>query len=845
MNIGEVLSGRAKSNGVRWLLLSPTAQQVLADQVRALLPAGARVGPCRLREARFKAGRRIAAYYDAFVNTESRHEDDVRPIAVTWGANTHEDKHEETVALAKVHAEAVGRGLAAPFRQLMADFSEWTMRVWVSPLDTRFTQLVRFSDPQHVRAVLANTGVAASDRHRTSEYTIRFLKYRPGMRHVLRYDPLDPVDETIFAKLYIVEDWARAYRREDAARAFRVASKAADWLAEHGNNASCLRPLAHVAEDAVVLYPRAVGTPLSDYAQRSVGSVAPWLKRSGEALCSLHQMPAALVDPLGPPHDFAAEIRLIAKKTNHMSTLLPEVGSAIETLLDRARELHARLPQEPPTFTHGDFKSEHTWVAPGRLTLMDFDSAHLADPALDVGYFLADCQFLHPAYDQAGLEQLHESFFAGYAPGVPKERLIRARLYEATGLIKCAVRRVPLFEHDWVSRTAALVGRAQAVLNDRQFALVTPRHTSATTEPEESNEDGSSEPIVQSAVDSALVAPSTDGEPDISALAVALDRDELVRQIGLLPASRWPWGVPQEVRIQVLSCHWEPHCTLEIVLRTQSGCHRLIGKVYATDHQNVYQVMERLRQAGFDPDAEFSIPLPLAYFPSLRLLLQERVEGMSAKEIFEHGDERQCAAVAERSARWLVRFQTVAAPAGRISGIDRFLSSAERKCRLISESDALLASKCEQLLERLRAAAPSFGAVSTCAGHGDYCEHQIIFAAGRTAVVDWDLYDIADPARDVAKFIVSLERLAMRHFGGTRALDGAAAAFLRTYLEAGGDPRVPVALPFYKAVFWLKGRTKAIQTRTPGWRERAEIMLDEGLRSLSGRQASHITPPAP
>jgi len=827
MNIGEVLSGRAKSNGVRWLLLSPTAQQVLADQLRALLPAGARVGPC-LREARFKPDRGIIAYYDAFVNTEGRHEDDVRPIAVTWGAYTHEDRHEETVALAKVQAEAVGRGLAAPFRQLMADFSEWTMRVLVSPLDARFTQLVRFSDPQHVRAVLANTGVAASDQHRTSEYTIRFLKYRPGMRHVLRYDPLDPGGETVFAKLYIVEDGARSRRREDAARAFRVASKAADWLAEHGNNASCLRPLAHVAEDAVVLYPRAMGTPLSDYAQRSVGSVAPWLKRSGEALCSLHQMPAALVDPLGPPHDFAAEIRLIAKKNDRISTLLPDLGSGVGALLDRAQELHERLPQEPPTFTHGDLKSEHIWVAPGRLTLMDFDSAHWADPALDVGYFLADCQFLHPAYDQAGLEQMHESFLAGYAPGVPKERLIRARLYEATGLIKCAVRRVPLFEHDWASRTAALLGRAPA-----------------TTKPEESNEGGSSEPIVQSAVDSALVAPSTGGEPDISALAVGLDRDELVHQIGLLPASRWPWGVPQEVRIQVLSCHWEPHCTLEIVLRTQSGCHHLIGKVYATDHQNVYQVMERLRQAGFDPDAEFSIPLPLAYFPSLRLLLQERVEGMSAKEIFEHGDERQCAAVAERSARWLVRFQTVAAPAGRISGIERFLSSAERKCRLISERDGLLAGKCEQLLERLRAAAPSFGAISTCAGHGDYCEHQIIFAAGRTAVVDWDLYDIADPARDVAKFIVSLERLAMRHFGGTRALDGAAAAFLRTYLEAGGDPRVPVALPFYKAVFWLKGRTEAIQTRTPGWRERAEIMLDEGLRSLSGRQASHITPPAP
>jgi len=388
-----------------------------------------------------------------------------------------------------VQAEAVGRGVAAPFRQLMADFSEWTMRVWVSPLDARFTQLVRLSDPQHVRVLLANTGVAASDQHRTSEYTIRFLKYRPGKRHVLRYDPLDPGDETVFAKLYIVEDGARAFRREDAARAFRVASKAADWLAEHGNNASCLRPLAHVVEDAVVLYPRVVGRPLSDYyAERSIGSVAPWLKRTGEALCSLHQMPLELVGPLGPPHDFAAEIRLIAKKSGHIPALLPQVGSAIGALLDRAQELHERLPQEPPTFTHGDLKSEHIWVAPGRLTLIDFDTSHLADPALDVGCFLADCQFSHPAYDQAGLEQMHESFLAGYAPGVPKERLIRARLYEAMELVKCAVRRVQLFEHDWASRTAALVGRAQAVLNDLQFALVMPRYTSATTIPEESRE---------------------------------------------------------------------------------------------------------------------------------------------------------------------------------------------------------------------------------------------------------------------------------------------------------------------------------------------------------------------
>jgi aminoglycoside phosphotransferase (APT) family kinase protein len=133
----------------------------------------------------------------------------------------------------------------------------------------------------------------------------------------------------------------------------------------------------------------------------------------------------------------------------------------------------------------------------------------------------------------------------------------------------------------------------------------------------------------------------------------------------------------------------------------------------------------------------------------------------------------------------------------------------------------------------LRAGALSLAATPAYAGHGDYCEHQIVFAKERTVVFDWDLYDIAHPARDVAKFIVSLERLAMKHLGSIRALDGAAELFLRAYLASGGHPHVAPALPFYKAVLWLKGRTKAIQTRAAGWREQTEIMVGESFRNIA------------
>jgi aminoglycoside phosphotransferase (APT) family kinase protein len=339
---------------------------------------------------------------------------------------------------------------------------------------------------------------------------------------------------------------------------------------------------------------------------------------------------------------------------------------------------------------------------------------------------------------------------------------------------------------------------------------------------------------VRNSVDSSLGTPSVPSDSSHLELAVTtLDGAELVERISALPISQWPWGIPQEVRIQALRFHPEPHCTFEIDLRTQHGWHRLIGKAYATDHQDVHQIMEGLRHAGFGPEEEFSIPQPVAYLPSLRLLLQERVEGTSAKDIFTIGNARECAAAAERCGRWLGRFQTLVSPSGRTSGIERFLNSAERKCRLLCEAESAWIVKSEEVLERLRTAAAFLDASLTSAGHGDFCEHQIILANRRTVVFDWDLYDIAHPARDAAKFIVSLERLAMKHLGSIHALDGAVEEFLRAYLGSGGHPHVLAALPFYQAVFWLKGRTKVIQTRAAGWREQAEIMLRESFRSIA------------
>src|SRR5207237_5308429 len=96
MNVADVLSARATAEGVQGLLLSATAQEVLADRLRAILPPRAAVGPFRPTEVRFNPGRKITAYYNTFFNTDSPKGHYARPIAVSWGPNAQAQDRKST-----------------------------------------------------------------------------------------------------------------------------------------------------------------------------------------------------------------------------------------------------------------------------------------------------------------------------------------------------------------------------------------------------------------------------------------------------------------------------------------------------------------------------------------------------------------------------------------------------------------------------------------------------------------------------------------------------------------------------------------------------------------------------
>jgi len=319
-------------------------------------------------------------------------------------------------------------------------------------------------------------------------------------------------------------------------------------------------------------------------------------------------------------------------------------------------------------------------------------------------------------------------------------------------------------------------------------------------------------------------------DPAIPTLTAVLAPAELSRQLSkALP--NWERDTSREVRLRVLKWQKASRCTFEIMLPTSSGWQELIGKVYAEDRSDIYQVIEEIRRAGFGGEEEFSIARPLAYLPSLRLLLCEKVPGVRAKSLIVDPNASDRIPAVERCARWLARFQARAPRSGPVFRMEDCLIAWEGWLQSLGDRDLPFTCKAGLLLTELQVAAPGRDGVELCAGHGDYTSSQVLLFDGRTVTIDWDSFNLGDPTYDVARFLVDLKRMAMKYFASIRALDWAAEVFLKTYTEAGGA-FLPAHLSFQQAGICLERAKSDVDKQLPGWEERAEMMLNEGLRIL-------------
>jgi len=320
-------------------------------------------------------------------------------------------------------------------------------------------------------------------------------------------------------------------------------------------------------------------------------------------------------------------------------------------------------------------------------------------------------------------------------------------------------------------------------------------------------------------------------DPGLPTLSTAMDTERLCSDAQLMSLTPWPKGDLRKAEVQVLKWHRRKRCAFGVTLRIDVGW-EAIGKVYAEDRPDVFQTMTAIRAAGFDDRAEYAIPQPLSYVPSWRLLLVEKVEGTYAKDLFLKGDKHQQSHAAIRSAQWLAQFHALPTIPGRVVGPNEVLSRSIKRCQQIAERCPALAQKAQRLLKEVEEASTYLVDLPMTVSHGDFLPGHVVLREEQVMVIDWDSFVLADPSRDVARFLLfGVQRLADKHLGSIHALDHVASQFLETYLAL-GRPEIPKNLAFYGAALRLQRAKRYIFKQVCRWQEKADALLDERFRGL-------------
>jgi Phosphotransferase enzyme family len=198
------------------------------------------------------------------------------------------------------------------------------------------------------------------------------------------------------------------------------------------------------------------------------------LRLTGQALARLH---CSTVRSEGTPRTGAKEAKQAKIRAALVAARYPALADEVQAL---AQQLALQLEKlEPESYlpAHGGFKASQLLFHSHHVFVVDFDGFCLADPALDVGYFLA---YLRPSgiwYHKQGMRHWFEkaaiAFITAYREamltrGITNETVAsiieRSRLYEGALIFKIATRRVNRLNSPRPQELSAMLDEIRACL---------------------------------------------------------------------------------------------------------------------------------------------------------------------------------------------------------------------------------------------------------------------------------------------------------------------------------------------------------------------------------------------
>jgi aminoglycoside phosphotransferase (APT) family kinase protein len=325
------------------------------------------------------------------------------------------------------------------------------------PGDPALPNLRRALDPEGMAAALATVLPECREGWRIAQHKVTLVRYRPGRRCTLRIrlwlrdshgDSI--VARTLYGKVY-----------HDAAKATSVFTEMqllAEAAAAHPGGLALAAPAGFLPYMPMVLQRPVTGTPLIEFLGRRPSSsdhddmAHKGVVQAALALAELHEL-GVKSERERPPE---AELEKMARRARGTAMVNPDLGSAMERLVAELGNRLDRLgiAQAEKGLVHGDCKPDQFLIDGPTTTILDFDHCGTADPATDVGTFLATLRQLRirsaiksprlaAAVDSSRwLVDAHGSFLDHYCSARADEAVFRRRTvwYEAQALLRKAQR---------------------------------------------------------------------------------------------------------------------------------------------------------------------------------------------------------------------------------------------------------------------------------------------------------------------------------------------------------------------------------------------------------------------
>jgi hypothetical protein len=176
---------------------------------------------------------------------------------------------------------------------------------------------------------------------------------------------------------------------------------------------------------------------------------------------------------LGPRTSVEIQVDKLLEETEVLSHVFPEVGAQVKSWIDQTVEFAQAYPAMPACFSHGDFTYTQLIFDGKNGGLVDFDTMCQAEPAQDLGHYLA-YQRLNIIKDQdpnfpfapEAIEHLCAVFLDTYIDvskaWIPDEGLLRGRvaIYELISLIRLTL-------HSWEKMKGSRLKQTMTLLEER------------------------------------------------------------------------------------------------------------------------------------------------------------------------------------------------------------------------------------------------------------------------------------------------------------------------------------------------------------------------------------------